>query len=88
MTSNLESFGHIVCKIILHNVLVLKNDVEIFLATHLEVKFDFLTYSNENTSKLVYKHIGERKNHSIDSLYLQNDFEMSKNSKRMCKKHI
>jgi len=30
-----------------YNVLVLKKDIEIFLKTHLEVKFDFYTYSNE-----------------------------------------
>jgi len=29
-----------------------------------------------------------KKYHSIDSLYLQNGFEMSKNSKRSCKKYI
>jgi len=32
-----------------HNVLVLNMDAEIFPKTHLEVKFDFLTYSNEKT---------------------------------------
>jgi len=30
-----------------YNVLVLKNDAEIFVETHLEANFDFQTYSNE-----------------------------------------
>jgi len=76
-----------------YNVLVLKKDAEIFLATHLEVKFDFYTYSNKKLqtmkcSKQGYKYIGERKYHSIDSLCLQSRFKISKNSKKSCKKHI
>jgi len=38
-------------------------------------------------SKLAFKHIGERKGHSIDSLCLQNSFEMSKNSKKRIAKN-
>jgi len=50
-----------------YNVFVLKKDVEIFLKSYLEVKFDFWTYSNEKTTKLwsdskpAYKLIGEKK---------------------------
>lgn len=32
-----------------HNALVLKKDAEIFFKLHLELKFDFETYSNEKT---------------------------------------
>ncbi len=69
-------------------------DAAIFPQTHLKVKFDFKTYSNkknftlQNDSKLVYKQIGEKKIHSIDSLCLQNGFEKSKSTRKIANTHL
>jgi len=58
-----------------YNVLVLKKDAEIFLETHVEVKFDFKPtqmkkFKLYSDSKPAYKHISERKYHWIDSLFV------------------
>jgi len=55
-----------------YNVLVLKKDVEIFLATNLEVKFNFYTYSNEKT--LNYKMI---QNQCTNTLEKENIIELT-----------
>jgi len=74
-----------------YNVLVLEKDAETFLKTHLELKFDFQTYSNEKiqTAKWFKTNIQThwwKKYPSIDSLCQQNCFEMSKNSEKTTKK--
>jgi len=74
-----------------YNVLVRKKDAEIFLETHLEVKFNFQTSSNEkiiNYKVIQNQHTNTLVNffYLIGSLCLQNGFQMSKNSKKSCKK--
>jgi len=54
-----------------HNILQLKKDAEIFLETHLEANFDFLTYSNEKTSS--YKVL---QNHHINTLVKENIIQL------------
>jgi len=60
-----------------YNVLVLKKVVEIFLATHLDWRWNSISkptqmknFKLQSDSKQAYNYIGERKYHSIDSMCL------------------